>query len=132
MNEDEILEALLNGAILHVSDSGEVQVQTLDDLPPAVRRCYRASEERDRDHQRACPSCLENEADNILMDAASHRQDGNEEIALELEAEAAEIRFHAATLRMKPVKGEASKRCIDWRAVLHRIFVPFRSLSRLL
>jgi hypothetical protein len=135
MNEEEILEALLKGAILNVSDSGDVQIQTLDDLPPAVRECFRASKEHDRDHQRACPDCLDNEADNTLMDAASHRQDGNEEIALELEAEAAEIGFHAATLRKNQfVKADASKtpKPISWRTLLHRIFAPFRSLSRML
>lgn len=133
MNEEEILEALRNGAILNVSHFGEIQIQALDDLPPEVRECYRASKEHDRDHQRACPSCLEDEAENVLMDAASHRQDGNEKIALELEAEAADIRLHAATLRLKQwtdAKNAERPKRLAWSTLLKRVLAPFRSLSR--
>jgi hypothetical protein len=135
MNEEEILEALRNGAILNISDSGEVQIQALDDLPPEVRECYRASKEHDRDHQRACSACLEDEAKSVLMDAASHRQDGNEQIALELEVDAAETRLHAATLRLKQwtdaKKAEQPKR-LNWGTLLKRVLTPFRSLTRLI
>jgi hypothetical protein len=99
MNEEERLAALRKGAVLNISDSDEVQTQTLDALPPNVRECYRASREHDLDHQRRCPDCLEDEAANVLMDAASHREDGNEVIASELESEAEQIRLRAATLR---------------------------------
>ena len=43
MNKDEIFEALLKGAIVHVTDSGEAKLATMDDLPPRVRECFRAS-----------------------------------------------------------------------------------------
>jgi hypothetical protein len=64
-----------------------------------VRECIRASRTHDRKHQQQCPDCLESEAENILMNAASHREDGNEAIALELEAEAGEVLKRAAQLR---------------------------------
>jgi hypothetical protein len=99
MTEKEVMEALIAGAVIHVSDSGEVGVVTLDDLPPNVRECYWASRQHDRAHQAACPNCLESKAEATLMDAASHREDGNEAIALELEAEADRLRSRAANLR---------------------------------
>lgn len=82
-----------------VSDSGDVEIQALDDLPPTVRECYRASKEQDGTHLHHCPDCLESEAENVLMDAAIHREDGNEAIALELEAEAKELRSRAAKIQ---------------------------------
>jgi hypothetical protein len=105
MNEEEMIDALVKGAVLMVSDSGDVKVVALDDLPPAVRECFRASREHDWDHQGACPDCLEDEAATILMDAASHREDGNEATALELEAEAEALRIEAATIREKKTSG---------------------------
>jgi hypothetical protein len=66
------------------------------------RRCASATapvKEHDRAHRQQCPDCLESEAENVLMDAASHREDGNEATALELEAEAEELRSRAATIR---------------------------------
>jgi hypothetical protein len=36
MNEEEILEALLSGAILTFSASGKIDILALDDLPPEV------------------------------------------------------------------------------------------------
>jgi len=133
MNDEEILEALRNGAVLNTSDAGEVQIQALDDLPPEVRERLRASKEHDRDHQWACPSCLEDEAENVLMDAASHRQDGNEGIALELEVEAAEIRLHAARLRQRQgtdTKNAERPERLTWGTLLNRVLAPFRSLTR--
>jgi hypothetical protein len=99
MNEEEMIDALMKGAILTVSDSGEVKIRALDDLPPMVRECYRASKEHDRAHFWKCPDCLESEAENTLLDAASHREDGNEATALELEADAENLRILAATVR---------------------------------
>jgi hypothetical protein len=93
------MEALIKGAVIRVSNSGEVDVVALDDLPPNVRDCYRASRQHDRGHQNACPDCLESEADATQIDAASHRRDGNEANAMELEAEAAELRSRAANIR---------------------------------
>ena len=98
MNEEQVLDALRKGAILRFSDSGEVTVLALDDLPPAARECFRASKEHDHGHFRRCSDCLESEAENVVMDAASHRQAGNEAIALELEAEAQELRSRAAEI----------------------------------
>jgi hypothetical protein len=46
-----------------------------------------------------CPDCLEDDAKARLMDAASHRLDGNEEDALALEAEAAQLSTKAAKHR---------------------------------
>jgi hypothetical protein len=133
LNEEEILEALRNGAVLNISESGEVKIQTLDDLSPEVRECYRASRAHDMAHRRQCPDCLESEAENTLMDAASHREDGNEAIALELEVEAAETRLHAATLRksrfLEAENAEPPRR-VTWRRLLNRAIAPFRSLTR--
>jgi hypothetical protein len=99
MTEKEVMDALIAGAVIRVSDSGDVDVVTLNDLPPNVRECYRASRQRDRAHQDACPDRLESEAEATLMDVASHRKDGNEAIALELEAEADKLRSRAANFR---------------------------------
>jgi hypothetical protein len=133
MNQEEILHALRNGAVLNISDSGEVQIQAPDDLPPGLRECYRASKEHDRDHQRACPDCLDDEAKSVLLDADSHRQDGNEEIALELEAEAAEIRLRAAALRLRQwtdAKNAERPKPLAWGTLRKRVLAPFRSLIR--
>ncbi len=73
----------------------------IDDLPPNVRECRRATRENDRTHFRQCADCLDDEVRSILMDAASHRQDGNELDALALEAEAEQLRARAARLRRK-------------------------------
>jgi hypothetical protein len=99
MNEEEIFDALCKGAILTVSDSGDVKIEALDDLPPEVRECFRASREHDQAHLQQCAHCLESEAENVLMDATSHREDGNEATAVELEAEAETLRIRAATIR---------------------------------
>jgi hypothetical protein len=100
MNEQEIIDALIKGAILHIDAiTGDVRIDPMDDVSPDVRECIRASRTRDRKHQQQCPDCLESEAENTMMDAASHREDGNEAIALELEAEAGEVLQRAAQLR---------------------------------
>lgn len=100
MNEQEILDALIKGAILHIDAiSGEARIDPMDDLSPEVRECFTASRTHDRKHQRQCPGCLESEAGSILMDAASHREDGNEAIAHDFEAEAGEVLKRAAQLR---------------------------------
>jgi hypothetical protein len=99
MNEEEMIEALMQGAVIRVSDSGKAQILALDDLSPKARECYRASTKHDRAHVQQCADCLESEAENVLMDAASHREDGNEAIAPELEAEAETLRIRAATIR---------------------------------
>jgi hypothetical protein len=77
MTEDQILDALKVGAVVNITDSGEASIMAMDDLPPILRECYRASRAHVYEHQSRCPSCLENLADNILMDADSHREDGN-------------------------------------------------------
>jgi hypothetical protein len=100
MDEQEMLDALMRGAVLFVDlATGESEIAALDDVPPKVRECIRASRERDRTHQSQCPDCLEDEAQAVLMDAASHREDGNETTALELEAEAGELLERVAHLR---------------------------------
>jgi hypothetical protein len=73
-----------------------------DDLSPQVRECFRAIAKGDRQHMENCPDCLEDEARTTLMDAASHRLDGNEEDALALEEEAKQLRARAAKLRNPP------------------------------
>jgi hypothetical protein len=67
---------------------------TLDD-----DECYQASRLNDRRRWSTCPDCLECEAETTLLDAASHREDGNELIARELEAEAAQLRSRAVKIR---------------------------------
>jgi len=99
MNEDEILAALINGAIVSIGSDGVSSIVALDDLSPQVRECVRASREHDYKHQQECPDCLENEAENTLRDAASHREDGHEATAQELEAEVEHIRLKAARIR---------------------------------
>jgi hypothetical protein len=99
MTEEEIIDALVRGAVLRFSDSGDVTILSLDDLSAAERECFRASKEHDREHFSRCPDCLESEAEKTLMDAASHREDGNEAIALQLEAEAEELKIQAARIR---------------------------------
>jgi hypothetical protein len=100
MDEQEMLDALMRGAVLFVDPAtGESEIEAVDDVPPKVRECIRASRKRDWAHQSQCPDCLEDEAQAVLMDAASHREDGNEATTLELEAEAAELLKRAARLR---------------------------------
>ncbi len=88
-----MIEALMKGAVLLVSDTGDAEAVALDDLAAPVRDCFLASREHDWAHQGRCPDCLEDEAMNILMDADSHRADGNKATALELEAEAEAVRL---------------------------------------
>ena len=105
MNEQEIFDALIKGAILHIDAlTGDARIDPMDDVPPEVRECFRASRTHDRTHQRQCPDCLESEAEDILMDAGSHREDGNEAIALELEAEAGGVFKRAAQLRSGDIR----------------------------
>ena len=99
MNEEEMVEALLKGAFLRVSDSGETTIQALDDVSPEIRACVYASIKRDATHFARCPDCLDDEAMACLMDAASHRDDGNEADALALERRAEALRIRAAKLR---------------------------------
>jgi hypothetical protein len=82
-----------------MTDDYVVKFVAMDDLPPKVRECRLASRQRDREHKDACPDCLESEAQTMLFDATSHRADGREATALELEVEAAELRSRAANIR---------------------------------
>jgi hypothetical protein len=95
----EIVDALKSGAVVTLLNSGDVIIGTRDDLSPSARECYRASMEHNLGHQAQCADCLEDEIYNILMDAESHRADGNVEDANILEVEAAELRLRAARLR---------------------------------
>jgi hypothetical protein len=86
---------------------------TMDDMPENVRACRLASLKHDWEHQSNCPSCLDNCAENTLMDAAWWREEADrdpapypdgtrrtpEQCAAELEAEAAELRAKAAKIR---------------------------------
>ena len=92
MNEDEFLQDFV--------------LLPPDDLSPRTRECFLASRKGDRRHKENCPDCLEDEARVTLMDAASHRLDGNEEDALVLEAEAAQLRSKAAKLRDAAIPGD--------------------------
>jgi hypothetical protein len=101
MTEEEILGALLKGANISINSvTGEAKIVALDDLSPEERECFRASTEHDWTHEHQCPDCLESIAGSILMDAASHRESGNEADALELEAEAAELLNEADKIRL--------------------------------
>ena len=99
MTDQKIIEALIKGAVVTVSIDRHANVTAYDDLPPNIRDCLRASREGGAVHRENCPECLDDEADNILMDAASHRMDGHEITAMELEAEAQELRRVAAQKR---------------------------------
>jgi hypothetical protein len=105
MTEEEIFEALKQGAILFVPDSGDLgdaKIIAIDDLSASARACFRASKYGDEEffeHRRQCPDCLEDEAESILLDAASHRDEGNEDIARTLEVDTAELRLRAAKAR---------------------------------
>ena len=100
MTEDDIFEALLKGAVVNVNvTTGETSINALDDLPPSVRECYRASREHDYQHQNNCPSCLESRADNSLFQAGICREEGDEATALICEADAAEDLAKAAQIR---------------------------------
>src|SRR5216684_5884762 len=95
MDHEDILDALIKGAVVRISSSGDAQVEAMDDLTPAMRECLRASGTHDWEHKRQCPDCLESEADNVVMDADSHRADRNVEDAQALEIEAADLRLAA-------------------------------------
>ena len=103
MDYDEILDALIKGAVVRISEAGDARIVAEDDLSPAVRECFRASKTHDWEHKWQCPNCLENEADDVLMDADSHREDGNVEDAQALEAEAADLRLRAEKIRQGEV-----------------------------
>jgi hypothetical protein len=79
MDEEEIIDALINGAIINVSDFGEARIDATDDLPPRVRECIRASRKHDQAHFE-CPDCLEDVAEFFVLDAgllSRRRQRGN-------------------------------------------------------
>jgi hypothetical protein len=72
MQEEEIIEALLKGAILKVKDEGDVSLVALDDVSPQLRECIRASSQHDCQHKWQCPECLEDEAEISLFEASLH------------------------------------------------------------
>lgn len=105
MNEEEIVEALKQGAILFVPDSGDLgdaKIIPNDDLSVSARARFRASRFRDEEsfeHRRQCPDSLEGEAESILLDTASHRDEGNAGIVSTLEVDGAELRLRATKAR---------------------------------
>ena len=78
-----------------IMDGVLISEVAMDDWSPATRECYRASMTRDWRHQEQCPNCLENDTDHLLMEAASHREDGNVEDAQALLARSG-LQGHAA------------------------------------
>ena len=74
-----------------------------DDMSPSLRACFR-SRAGDK-HRGSCPDCIEDEAENTLRAASDPAPypDGTrctpEQAAVELEAEAAELRLRAAKIR---------------------------------
>jgi hypothetical protein len=63
MDEQEMLDALIKGAILNFDPAtGEGKIACLDDVDPKTRKCNRATKQGDWDHQQQCPDCLEDEA----------------------------------------------------------------------
>src|SRR5437588_1170136 len=101
MDEEEMLNALVNGAILHVSDYGEAEIMPLDDIPEEMRECIRASKAHEQAHFEQCPDCLEDEARSCLMDAAFQLENGNEANVLALEADAVDFQTQAAKIRAR-------------------------------
>jgi hypothetical protein len=105
MNEEKIFEALKRGAILLVPDSGDLgdtKIIAIDDVSVSERAGVRTSKSRDEEifkHRRHCPDCLEDEAEAVLLDAASDWDEGNEESARTLAVDAAELRLRAANAR---------------------------------
>ena len=105
MNGEEFFEAVKQGAIRFVPESGDLddaKIIANDDLSVSARTCFRASKSREKAsfaHRRHCPDCLEDEAESILLDADSHRDEGNEDIATALAVDAAELRLRAANAR---------------------------------
>jgi hypothetical protein len=97
--EIELVEVLRAGAIAHVTDTGEILLLSVDDLPETVRECIRASRIRDRQHQLQCPACLASEAENMLADADSYRDRGNTKAAWALEIQAGQLLSKAESLR---------------------------------
>jgi hypothetical protein len=87
----EVLDEL---SIVRFTDLAQLRV-----LPPGTRECDRASRIGDWKHLQRCPDCLDNAAENIVMDAESHRADGNVEDANILEVKAAELCLRAIRLR---------------------------------
>ena len=99
MDYEDILDALIRGAVVGISNSGDAHVVAMDDLAPAVRECFRASAMHDWRHIRQCPDCLEDKAADAMMDADSHRAGGNVEDAQALEIDAADLRLDARKIR---------------------------------
>ncbi len=120
-NEDELIEALKHAAVIFIGPDG-AHLAAHDDLPPDMRECIRISRAVGRiptvgglldmrtpeaqaameaytTHRAECPDCIEADADSMLMDAESWREEGNEATAAELEAEATELRLRAAEIR---------------------------------
>jgi hypothetical protein len=124
--EQELFDALKAGAVILVDQiTGEHKVAAHDDLPPDMRACIRVSRALKQipykadlpgvydtstpqaraimdeyvERRSSCPDCIEAAADSTLMDAESRREEGNEVIAAELEADAAGLRLKAARIR---------------------------------
>jgi hypothetical protein len=94
--QEEMLDALRKGAVLHVADAtGEATVQALDDLSPEIRACIRSGTE----HRLQCPSCLENKVQDVRMDAAAWLLDGKDEQARLLLEDAEQLQRRVAELR---------------------------------
>jgi len=99
---EEILDALKNGAILVLSDSGEATIAAMDDLSPDVRDCFRATGEGDWEHQSQCADCVSNEAENAVTDIVFGGSEGREQYMAELEQEAGALFVRAAKLQKTP------------------------------
>jgi len=107
MTEEEIFEALIKGAVVIMKDDGsEASISALDDLPPSVRECFRASQEHDYKHQNNCADCLESRAENSLFQAGICREEGDEAPALMCESDAAKDLAKAAQIRAKTPQGD--------------------------
>jgi len=97
--ERELVQILRDGAIAQATEAGIVTIISVDDLPPEVRECIRAARARDLAHEQECPSCLELEADRMLMDADLYEARGHSKAALALTVQATELYAKAARLR---------------------------------
>ena len=140
-NEDELIDALKDGAVVIIGPDG-AQLAAHDDLPPDVRECIRISRAVERiptvggvldmstpeaqaaraaytTHRGQCPYCLEADADSCLRDAAWWREEATREPAprdgqpVSREQVALELEAEAAELNAKAARILAVQKALN-------------------
>src|SRR5215471_10173090 len=97
MTEQEVHEALKAGAVIFADEiTGEHKVAVHYDLPPDM---LEAILKEGYKHYDNCPDCIEADAYTMLIDAAWWWEEGNEEIAYELQGEAEHMQQQAGKMR---------------------------------